>query len=77
MKRRVKQIKMLVSEAIKTGSISLDEIVDFMNDELNNSDYIKNVLSEITGHEVAKIDAPEDWDMDSILSCDIIDATPY
>jgi len=67
---------MKVSKAIKTGKITLEEIVDFMNDELSNADHVKKTLSEITGYEVAKIDSGNEWDSDSILNCDIIDATP-
>ena len=67
---------MLVSEVIETGKISLKEIVDFMNDELHNLDYVKKTLSEISGYEVPKIQADEDWDMDTILSAEIIDETP-
>jgi len=77
IKRRFKQIKMLVSKAIETGKITLAEIIDFMNDELSNADHIKKTLSEITGYDVAKIEAGESWDSDSILSCEIIDVTPY
>jgi len=68
---------MVVSKAIETGKITLAEIIDFMNDELSNADHIRKTLSEITGYDVANIEARESWDSDSILNCEIIDVTPY
>ena len=63
---------MTVEQAIKTKKVTLEEIVDWMQGNLQNSEDIQNRLNKITGFESTTVDVCE-WDMDSILKEELIE----
>ncbi len=64
---------MKVLEAIKTGKVTIEEIIDFVEGNLSNYEQIGEILNKITGFESTTIDADDNWDSDSILECELIE----
>jgi len=64
---------MKVLDAIKTGKVTQQEIIDFVKGNLSNYEQIGEILNEITGFESTKIDTDDNWDSYSILECELIE----
>jgi len=64
---------MKVLEAIKTGKVTIEEIIDFVEGNLSNYEQIGEILNEISGFKSTKIDTDDNWDSDSILECELIE----
>ena len=63
---------MTVAQAIETKKVTLEEIVDWMQGNSQNSYYIQKQLNIITGFESTTVDVCY-WDMDSILKEELIE----
>ena len=64
---------MKVLQAIKTGKVTIEEIVDFMEGNLSNYEQVQKKLNQVTGFASTKIDADNEWDTDTILNCELIE----